>query len=146
MSRCAAFACVCIAVVCFGRPVRAQPVSITGAWARATAPFQAQGAVYATLASADGDRLVGLSSPDAAAAMLHRTVRQGDMTGMADMDGLALPPGQTIRLAPRGMHVMLTGLKHPLVAGGHVSLVLIFEHAGRVAADVPVLPIGSAGP
>ena len=123
-----------------------QPVQVSGAWARAPAPLQDQAAVYATLTSAKGDRLTGVSSPDASRAMLHLSTSQNGMSGMTEMDGLALPPGQKVTLAPHGLHVMLTGLKRPLVAGGRVSLVLTFQHAGRIVADVPVLPIGAAGP
>ena len=65
---------------------------------------------------------------------------------MQDMDALALQPGRAVTLQPRGMHVMLMGLKHPLAAGGTVELDLTFEHAGRVVVQAPVLPIGSPGP
>jgi copper(I)-binding protein len=139
--RAAVLACACA-------PAAAQPVRVGAPWARATAPLQDSAAAYMTLTSAQGDRLTGVASPDAAQAMLHRATHGGmaGMAGMADMDAVVLPPGRPVALAPRGMHVMLTGLKHPLAAGGTVVLDLIFDHAGRVRALVPVLPIGSAGP
>ncbi len=122
------------------------PVSVTGAWARATAPGQQAGAGYFTVTSKVADRLTGVASPDAKDAMLHRSTSKGGMAGMEDMDGLILQPGRPVRLQPRGMHVMLMGLKHPLVAGGTVEMDLAFEHAGRVVVSAPVLPIGSPGP
>ncbi len=124
----------------------APSVQVSGAWARATAPLQDEAAVYFALASPAGDTLTAVASDDAAGAMLHRSTVRGGMAGMADMDDLALPAGRTVRLEPRGMHVMLTGLKHGLRAGDHVGLTLHFAHAGIVHVSVPVLPIGSAGP
>ena len=124
----------------------AQPVLVSGAWSRATAPHQDTGVVYLSIAAPAGDTLTGASSPDAAAAMLHQTTRQGAMTGMADMGSLAIPPGGTVRFAPGGDHVMLMGLKHPLKAGGRVRLDLTFTRAGVVHVTAPVQPLGAAGP
>ena len=124
----------------------ASPVSVTGVWVRATVPGQQEGAGYLTIMSRVGDRLTGVSSPDAVEAMLHRSTSRGGMAGMEDVDGLVLPAGQTLRLEPRGMHVMLMGLKHPLVAGSRIELDLTFEHAGQMSVHAPVLPVGSHGP
>jgi copper(I)-binding protein len=125
---------------------QAQPVQVTGAWARATAPGQNTGVAYLTITSREADRLVALSSPDAAMAMLHATTQTGGMSGMEDMDSVAVPAGGTVRLAPRGMHVMLMDLKHPLAAGSQIGLDLHFAKAGAVHVQVPVQPIGAAGP
>ena len=130
----------------FTPPANAQPVQVTGAWARATAPGQDAGAAYLTLSAAAADRLVAVSSPDAQMAMLHQTTHGGGMSGMADMDGVDLPAHATVHLAPGGTHVMLTGLRHALAAGGTVALDLTFAHAGVVHVRVPVQPITAAGP
>ncbi len=122
------------------------PVSISGAWARATAPGQTDGVAYLTLSSAAGDRLTGAESPDAEMAMLHDTTQQGGMSGMQDMDGLDLPAGQKVALVPHGMHLMLMGLKHPLVTGEKLDLELDFAKAGKVHVTVPVQPLGASGP
>ncbi len=129
-----------------GAAYAAPPVAVSGAWARATAPMQDEGAVYLSLTSEAGDRLVSVSTPDASGAMLHRTTSGNGMSGMADMDDLDLPAGRTVRLEPRGMHVMLMGLKHPLVAGGVLDMALVFAKAGTVRVRVPVVPIGASGP
>ena len=124
----------------------AQPVSVTGAWARATAPGQPVGAAYLSMTAPAMDELLSITSPDAEGAMLHRSTEKDGVAGMEDMDTLKLRPAQTIRLAPRGLHVMLMGLRHPLVAGGHVTLDLHFRRAGTERETVPVLPLGAAGP
>ncbi len=124
-----------------------EPTHIDQPWARATAPGQDTGVVYATLLSPAGDRLLGVASPACAMAMLHENVVSGRMTAMRPLDaGLALPAGQPVRLAPGGLHIMLMGLKQPLVAGGHVPLALSFAHAGTLTVSVPIEPLGAAGP
>jgi copper(I)-binding protein len=121
-------------------------VAITGAWARATAPGQTVGAVYMSLVSAGDDHLTSVESSDADMAMLHKTVSKGGMSDMQDMDTLALPAGRMVSLAPNGMHLMLMGLKHPLIPGQSVHLTLTFAKSAKVSAQVPVQPLGAAGP
>ena len=135
----------CLFAVALG-PARAATPEVTSAWSRATAPGQTAGAVYMTLTSATADRLTALASPNAASAMLHRTEETGGMSSMQAMDGLDLPAGKPVVLAPHGMHVMLDGLKAPLVAGGYVTLTLTFSHGGTASFNVPVVPVGASGP
>jgi copper(I)-binding protein len=47
-------------------------------------------------------------------------------------DGIAIPPGKTVQLAPGGFHVMLIGLKAPLNADENYQVTLTFEKAGKV--------------
>ena len=125
----------------------APTVAVGHPWARATAPGQTTGVVYATLLSPAGDTLLGVASPEAAMAMLHREVSHDGMASMQAMDqGLALPPNQAVALSPGGMHIMLSGLKHPLVAGAGVPVTFSFAHAGSIAMIVPVQPLGATGP
>ncbi len=124
----------------------AQPVLVSGAWSRATAPHQDSGVVYLSVTAPAGDTLTGASSPDAAQAMLHRVTHQGAMSGMADMGSVSIPAGGTVRLAPDGDHVMLMGLKHPLKPGDSVRLDLAFRRAGVVHVTAPVQPLGASGP
>jgi copper(I)-binding protein len=124
----------------------AAAVQVSGAWARATAPGQDEGAVYLSVTSTTADRLTAVSSPDAGMAMLHETTQMGGMSSMQDMDGVALPPGKTVTFAPHGMHIMLMDLKHPLTAGSVIGIDLTFEKAGTVHAQVPVEKTTATGP
>jgi len=124
----------------------AAAVQVSGAWARATAPGQDEGAVYLSMTSPAADRLTGVSSPDAGMAMLHITTQTGGMSGMQDMDGVSLPPGKTVTFAPHGMHIMLMDLKHPLTAGSVIGVDLTFQKAGTVHAQVKVEKITATGP
>jgi copper(I)-binding protein len=48
-------------------------------------------------------------------------------------EGVALAPGQTLVMAPKGgYHLMLIRPRHPLKAGEHVSATLKFANAGAI--------------
>jgi copper(I)-binding protein len=121
-------------------------IRIDHAWARATAPHQDSTAIYLTMRSPDGDILRAVEVPDAGMAMLHATSEANGISQMRDVADLTLPPDVTVSLAPRGTHIMVMGLKHPLRAGNTLDAVLEFAHAGRVTVHVPVRPLGASGP
>lgn len=123
--------------------VQAPVVKVGGAWARATAPGQTVGAAFLTVASPAPDRLVGVETPVAARAELHTMTMDGTIMRMRPVDGVALPAGQPVALAPSGVHIMLMALKAPLQAGQNFPLTLRFEHALPVTVDVRVEPIGA---
>jgi copper(I)-binding protein len=131
----------------WGPALAQQPaVSVHDAWARATAPGQTAGAVYMTLSSPVSDTLLGVSSPDAGATMLHRTTKMNGMTGMSDVDSLPIPAGRKVTLAPNGIHIMLMDLKHPLVPGQTVEVNLSFANSPTVQVKAPVQPITASAP
>ena len=124
---------------------QAPPVAVTGAWSRATPPGAEVGAVYLTLGSPAGDRLVSASSPAAAQARVHEMTMDGTVMRMREMkDGLALPAHQVVTLAPGGLHIMLVGLKAPLKQGGTVPLHLVFQSAPPLDLLVPVAALGAS--
>lgn len=109
--------------------------------ARATAPGQSSAAVYLTITNsgAVADRLIKVASPVAAAADLHTMSMQGNVMKMREVDGLALEPASTIAMvAGDGNHIMLTGLRRPLVAGQTIPLTLTFKKAGSMKAVVTI--------
>ncbi|MFI5370674.1 MAG: copper chaperone PCu(A)C [Candidatus Eisenbacteria bacterium] len=120
---------------------RRPAIAVTDAWARATPAASTVGAAYMRLASADGDRLIGVAVPPsvASAAELHEVVTDslGRMQ-MRPVTGIDLPAGRTIELRPGGWHVMLVGLTRPLAAGGSIVVRLRFEKAAELAVRVTV--------
>jgi copper(I)-binding protein len=135
-----------LAACLLGAAGPAPAVRVDQPWARATAPHQDETSVYLTLTASMPDRLVAVAAQGAGMAMLHQSSTIDGVSQMRDMDGLDLPAGRKIALAPRGTHIMLMGLAHPLMAGTILTLTLTFQKAGRVELAVPVLPIGSSGP
>ncbi len=57
-------------------------------------------------------------------------------------DGLSIPAGQTVTLAPGGMHLMFSGVTQPFTAGENVQITLTFDKAGERTIDLPVHPPG----
>ena len=126
----------------------AQPadVAVNSVWARATAGPSKTAAVYATITASEPDRLTGVSTPVASMAEVHQSqMRNGMMEMRAVPGGVPLTPGAPLRLSPGGYHIMLTGLKHPLMRGEKVPLTLTFEHAGPVTVEAAVEAAGATG-
>ena len=88
--------------------------------------------------TAKSDRLLKISSPIASKAQVHRTEILDGLSRMREVAVLHVDAGQTLEFAPNGMHVMLMGLKKPLVEGQKFELELQFEVAGprKVAVTV----------
>ncbi len=125
----------------------AAPVRADQPWARATAPQQEIGAAYVTLTSPAGDRLVGASSPLAGRAEVHSMRMDGTVMQMREVgDGLPLPAGQPVVLAPGGYHIMLVNLTRPLRAGESIPVQLRFQNAPPLDLQFQVGPPGARGP
>lgn len=87
------------------------------------------------------DRLIGVETVIAGAAMLHTTDFGADgVARMRHLPAIDLPAGGIVTLEPGGMHVMFMGLTAPLAEGDMVSATLVFEQAGRVAIEFMVDP------
>jgi copper(I)-binding protein len=120
-------------------------INISLPFTRATLPNAPVGGGFLTIENEgpEPDRLVSASSPAAAAVQIHEMAMEGDVMKMRPLaDGLELPAGETIVLAPGGLHLMFTGLKQAFVEGETVPVTLVFEKAGTVELALPVL--GSA--
>lgn len=118
-----------------------EAIRIEGAWARATPPVVPAGAAYMTIVnqSAEPDRLTGLSGPVAQRIELHESREVGGVMTMRLVEGgLVVVPNAPLELRPGGLHVMLIGLRKPLVAGQTFSLTLHFEKVGDFTVRVPV--------
>lgn len=59
---------------------------------------------------------------------------------MAPVPGgqIAVAPGETVTLAPGGLHVMCVDVAEPLQEGDRMPLTLVFEEAGDVSVTVDV--------
>ena len=112
-------------------------------WARTTLPSQPAGGAFlkVTNQGAQADRLIGASSPVAERVELHTMKMEGDVMRMREVPAIELPAGQTVTLAPGGLHLMLIGLKGPLKVGESVPATLRFERAGTVTVDLKIEPV-----
>ena len=119
----------------------------TAAWARATPPGADTAAVYVTLTGGKAaDRLIAARTARAAMVHLHAVEEAGGLTKMRPLDGIEIPAGMTIVLAPQRTHLMLMGFDKPFVAGERFALTLHFARGGERTVDVFVLPATAADP
>ena len=121
-------------------PVFAGGLTVSNAWSRSTPPGVTVGVVYFTLKNDTGksDRLLKLSTPVASKVQVHHTEIQGGIARMRAVAVLHVDAGQTLEFAPNGMHLMLMGLKKPLVEGQRFDLELLFEVGGPNKVEVVV--------
>ena len=116
-------------------------------WSRATAPQARNGAAYFVLnaTAAESDRLLSAASPVAEKVELHTHLMEDGVMKMRPVVAIEVTPGSPTALQPGGLHVMLLGLKAPLVKGETFPLTLTFEKAGVMKVDVNVEDAGAGG-
>jgi copper(I)-binding protein len=137
-------------------------VTVSDAWARATAGQATMGAVYFTIESDTADALIGAEVPSevAGSAEIHEStvgssttmgdmeheheadaehsMGDHDMATMRPVDSIELAPGSPVTFEPGGYHVMLIDLVEPLVEGDTFELTLDLETADSVTVEVEV--------
>jgi copper(I)-binding protein len=85
------------------------------------------------------DRLTKATSAAIGDVQLMNTETDASgMSGMHMIDGIDIPAGGTVTLAPGGLHVMLMGLQGPLNVGDQVELTLTFEKGGTITVIAEV--------
>jgi periplasmic copper chaperone A len=127
---------------------KAGELTIGNAFARATLPGAKVGGAYVTIANtgSEADRLLGGSTAVASHVEVHEMKMDGNIMQMRKLkEGLAIPAGETVQLAPGGLHLMLMGLKQPLKEGEMLPVTLEFEKSGKVELEFMVGPANGAG-
>jgi protein SCO1/2 len=137
-------AALVLAVPAAARDTRVGDLRPTGAWSRPTPPSAPAGAGYVTntITGTRPDRLLSGSSAALARVEVHQMKLTDDIMRMRPMaDGIVIPPGQSIALAPGGYHMMLIGPRQSFVTGNSVPVTLRFARVGaaRVLFAVTVL-------
>lgn len=84
------------------------------------------------------DTLVAVTSPAARDASLHEMAREEGLVRMRPLDGIELPAGNTVRLAPGGLHGMLESLVRRPVTGDSIEVTFELATAPDVTLAVPV--------
>jgi periplasmic copper chaperone A len=107
-------------------------------WTRATGKSQTTVLVSMTIKnSGAGDRLLGASTPLAAAAEIRAPDKD------KPLPSVAIAAGKRIELKRNGPHLELTGFKKHLDAYETFAMTLIFEKAGSVVIEVMVEEAGA---
>jgi copper(I)-binding protein len=125
---------------------RAGDLHIDHPWSRA-AGANANSAGYLSIRNhgTQPDQLLSARSPAVRTVELHTQLREGEVMRMRPVADIPLPAGQTVRLRPGGLHLMLIGLTEPLVQGMQVPLTLVFARAGEVQVMLAIEAAGARG-
>lgn len=102
-------------------------VTVKDAWARGTTPAQKVTGAFMELTSSEDAALIAVASPVAGMAEIHAMKMENGVMKMRPLPRLALPAGKTVKLAPRGSHVMLMDLGRQLKPGDVLTLMLKVE-------------------
>ena len=126
-------------------PAFAAGIAVQQPWVR-WLPVGLPAAGYATLVNA-GDTpvsLVGVSSPDYGAVMIHRSLDRGGMERMVMVDSIPVPPHGRAALTPGGYHLMLMQPRHAIRPGQQVTLIFTFADGSTIAVQAPVRPANAS--
>jgi copper(I)-binding protein len=117
------------------------PVSVSDGWVRpmrsGPGSTTAGYLVIRNRGSLD-DQLLSAHTDVAQSVEVHRTVVQGDVVRMRPVEHLAIPAGDSVKLEPGGLHLMLRDLRRTLAEGERVTLTLRFQRGGELVADLVV--------
>lgn len=131
-----------------GAPALAAPaLQVSEPWSRPAAAG-GSGAGFLTLANTGpaADALVAAESPVAQRVEIHRSSIGADgVASMQRLQQVALAPGQTVRFAPGGYHLMFRGLTQALKPGDAVPVTMVFQSGARATASFKVQAAAPSG-
>jgi len=115
-------------------------VKVHRPWARALPPMAVNGAAYLMIHNEGNsdDAILQINSPIADSVMIHQNVVSNGNVMMKHVGYLPLKGHGMVQFTPGGFHVMLKGLKKPLVAGESFPITVMMEKAGEIHATVQI--------
>lgn len=120
-------------------------IMIDNPWARATPGRAKNGAAFMKLVNHGGtyDRLMSVSGDVADRVELHTHIHENGVMKMRPSGPIPVPSHGNAMLEPGSFHVMMIGLKAPLLEGEQFPLTLTFEKSGTVTVIVKVASVGA---
>ena len=109
-------------------------VSAVDSWVRATVDGQSMGGAFLTLKndSSQEASLESVQSDVATRVELHRMQETNGMMEMVQVNKIQVPAKQSVVLSPKGMHLMLMGLKRTLRTDETIPFLLTVKQNGRI--------------
>lgn len=135
-----------------GLPILTEPPAphtliIQNVWGRPAAgdgsdtmPAGSVSAVYLTIYNPGEtqERLIAAETEAADIVEIHEVTMQNDVMQMRPVEGVDIPAGETVALAPGGLHIMLLDVRQPLLTGEAIMLHLHFESGEEISLAVPI--------
>ncbi len=117
-----------------------QDIEFINAWIRPAPPSAVSLAGYLTIRNNRKTPLniTGVESTLFNMSMIHETVIEDGVASMNHLDGLKVAPGESVTLAPMGIHMMLMGPKEPLPIGSKVPVTLKLDAGESVELTIEV--------
>ena len=123
-ARCFILPLLCVLAACGRDPGPA--LAVAGLEVYAPVPGSSAGVAYMTLTNRSGGDVVveAARSPQFDRAEFHETRLEDGVMKMRAVDRVLVPAGDSVKLAPGGLHLMLIGASPGAVAGAPVMLEL----------------------
>ena len=116
----------------------AASLTVSGAYVPAAPAGGTSGLFFTVSAGPTADTLLAVQTDVAARTEIHESIDAGDgMRGMRAVQGVPVPVGTGVALAPGGTHAMLFEVTQALAPGDTVRAVALFARAG----EVPVVAV-----
>jgi copper(I)-binding protein len=127
----------------------AEPLLVEEAQVRAVPPGSQASAAFMTLRN-PGEQdvtLVDAGSPAAEVMELHNHEDVDGVMQMRKISEIVVPAGESVALAPGGLHMMLIGLTAPLEEGEPVEIELRFDtgESQQITAPVKRIEVSAEG-
>lgn len=122
------------------------PVIVDCPWAEATQSGVAPVYMEIRADSRGGHRLISAFSERAESAEINSFTRVAGVLTRQRIEYLPIEANQAVQLVPGGYHVLLVGLKAPLVAGTRFEAWVEFAPLGGFVIEVQVVRPGAGAP
>lgn len=130
---------VVLAAIVLASPAIASDVEVNDAWFRSL-PAKVPAGGYFVLHNSGAQEisLTGAQSPACSMLMLHRSVESGGMSTMEDVASVPVAPGETVKFAPGGYHLMCMNPTPAMKPGNSVSVTLKFSDGSKAVENFAV--------
>ena len=115
-------------------------LTVVDAWVAEPPPVAVPAAGYVSLHNAGDSQevVISLRGEGFERVELHRSEVRDGVASMTPVPSLKVAPGQTVKMGPGGLHVMLFGSESTLAAGEEVELVMITASGDELVVRAPV--------
>jgi copper(I)-binding protein len=115
-------------------------MGISRPWSRALPPTAHTGALFVSIDNqGEADHLVAAHADIADTVELHTHIHEDGLMKMVEVANIEVPAAGTLELKPGSYHIMLIGLRQPLVEGERFTARLEFARSGTVELEAEVL-------
>lgn len=125
-------ALLCLAPLAFA----AAQVGVSNAWIPQAPPGATMLAGYLTIKN-NGDTAINVLAAQSdrfRSVSVHQTVIENGVAKMRELHSLEIAPGQEVKFAPGGMHLMLMQPREDISPGEHIEITILFSDGTRVPA------------